>query len=66
MKVIDQTKIYEEYKGKWVILDTQGTKVLASDKKLAKAILKFRQKFGPKAIPFAFKVPTELLPYVGC
>lgn len=66
MKAIDQTKICEEHKGEWVVLDSRGTKVLASDKKLDKAVAQFRQKFGQKAVPFVFKVPTELLPYVGC
>jgi hypothetical protein len=65
MKVIDQTKICQEYKGQWVILDSRGTEVLSADKELSKAISKYHKKFGPKAIPLTFKVPTRLMPYIG-
>lgn len=63
--VIDQTKIVKAYKGKWVILDNTRKNVLASDNKLATAVGKFRRKYGSKEIPLTFKVPTEVLPYVG-
>ena len=63
--VIDQTKIFKEYKGKWVILDNTRKNVLASDNKLTIAVEKFRKKYGSKEIPLTFKVPTEILPYVG-
>lgn len=66
MKVIDQTKIYQEYKGQWVILDISGTKVLAADKDLKKAVSQYHQEFGQKEIPLTFKVPTKLIPYIGC
>lgn len=66
MKAIDQTKIYQKYKGQWVILDNCGTKVLAADKKLEEAVSKYHQKFGEKEIPLTFKVPTKIMPYVGC
>lgn len=66
MKVIDQTKIYQNYKGQWVILNSRGTKVLSADKELKKAILKYHQKFGEKEIPLSFKVPAKIMPYIGC
>jgi hypothetical protein len=66
MKVIDQTKIYQAYKGKWVILNSEGTKVLSSDEELNKAVTKYRKKFGKKKIPLSFKVPTKMMPYIGC
>ncbi len=66
MKVIDQTKICENYGGKWVILDNSRTKVLSADVKLDQAIAKYRKKYGEKEIPMSFKVPTKILPYVGC
>ena len=66
MKVINQTKIYRNYKGQWVILDTRGIKVLAADKELSKAILKYHQKFGQKEIPLTFKVPSKIMAYIGC
>lgn len=66
MKVIDQTKIYQNYKGQWVVLDARGTKVLSADKELSKAILKYHNKFGKKEIPLTFKVPTKIMSYIGC
>jgi len=66
MKVIDQTKIYQGYKGQWVILDSRGTKVLSADKNLDKAVSKYHRKFGKKEIPLTFKVPTKLVPHIGC
>ena len=66
MKIIDQTKIYRNYKGQWVILDARGTKVLSADKNLDGAVAKFRAKFGKKDIPLTFKVPTKISAYIGC
>lgn len=66
MKVIDQTKIYQNYKGQWVILDSRGIKVLSADKELSRAVSKYHQKFGKKEIPLSFKVPTKIMPYIGC
>lgn len=66
MKVIDQTKIYQSYKGQWVILNARGTKVLSADKNLDKAVSKYRRKFGGREIPLTFKVPAKLMPYIGC
>lgn len=65
MKVIDQTKIYDQYKGKWVILDESRTKVLASSDKLNSAIKKYQKQYGTEKIPLIFKVPTEIMPYIG-
>ncbi len=66
MKVIDQTKIYQNYKGQWVVLNSCGTKVLSADADLKKAILKYQKKFGMKEIPLTFKVPTKIMSYIGC
>lgn len=66
MKVIDQTKIYQNYKGQWVILDSDGIKVLAADKELSKAVTKYQKKFHKKEIPLTFKVPTKIISYIGC
>lgn len=65
MMPIDHTKIYQRYKGKWVVLDPSQTKVLTSDLKLKTAIEKFRQRYGRRQLPIVFKVPTEILPLVG-
>jgi hypothetical protein len=60
---IDWTKIYKKYKGLWVALDEKERKVVAFDKEAKKAFEKARKK-GVK-IPILFKVPTEIIPYVG-
>lgn len=65
MKPIDQTKIVEQYGGQWVVLDKSRTRVLSADATLKKAIEKFKQKFGRRALPMVFKVPTEIMPFVG-
>jgi len=66
MKTIDQTKIYQNHKGEWVILDFSGENVLSADKKLSSAITKFHKKYGKKEIPLTFKVPTKIMAYIGC
>lgn len=63
--IIDQTKIYQEYKGKWVVLDETRTKVLFSGSNLQKIVQAFYQKCGKKKLPTVFKVPTKIMPYVG-
>jgi len=60
---IDWTKIYKRYKGLWVALDKDEKAVVASDKEAKKAFDK-AQKKGVK-VPILFKVPTEIIPYVG-
>lgn len=64
-KVIDQTNIVKRYGGQWVVLDETRTRVLAADQNLRGAISKFQKKYARRAIPTTFKVPTEILPYVG-
>jgi len=63
MAAIDWTKIYEKYKGLWIALDEKEKKVIAFDKEAKKAFEKARKK-GIK-IPILFKVPSEIIPYVG-
>lgn len=66
MKVIDQTKIYQTYKGQWVVLDSNQTTVLSADRKLSGVLDKFEKKYGKKKVPLTFKVPEKILPYIGC
>lgn len=66
MKIIDQTKIYQNYKGQWVVLDSNQTTVLSYDRKLSVALDKFEKKYGSKKVPLTFKVPEKILPYIGC
>lgn len=60
---IGWTKIYKKYKGLWVVLDKDEKRVVAFDKEAKKAFKK-AQKKGVK-VPILFKVPTEIIPYVG-
>lgn len=60
---IDLTNIYNKYKGLWVALTPDETKVISYDKKAKIAYQKSKQK-GFKQ-PILFKVPTKILPFVG-
>ena len=59
----DFTKIYQEYRGKWVALDRTETKVLASSKKAQEALRQARTK-GEKR-PILMKIPEKFLSYIG-
>jgi len=60
---IDWTKIYKKYKGLWVALKDDEVTVIASGK-TAKETWEKAQKKGYK-MPIMFRVPTEIIPYVG-
>jgi len=60
---IDWTKIYQKYKGLWVALDKDEKTIIAFDR-VAKEAFRKAQKKGIK-IPILFKVPTEIVSYVG-
>lgn len=60
---IDWTKIYKKYKGLWVALKDDEKTVVASGT-TAKQVWQKAQKKGYKN-PILFRVPTEILPYVG-
>lgn len=60
---IDWTKIYTKYKGLWVALkDDQKTVISAG--KTAKEVWKKAQEKGYEK-PILFRVPTEIIAYVG-
>ena len=63
MRNTDLTKIYRQYKGKWIVFGKEN-KVVAADNDLKKAIAQFKKK-NPKAIPDVFRVPTKITPYIG-
>lgn len=63
MKAIDWTKIYKNYKGLWVGLKDDEKTVIASGK-TAKEVMQKSQKKGYKE-PILFRVPTEIIPYIG-
>ena len=60
---IDWTKIYEKYKGLWVPLKDDQVTVLASGKTAKEAWDKARETGYQK--PILFRVPTEIVPYIG-
>lgn len=60
---IDWTKIYDKYKGLWVALKRDQVTVIASGK-IAKEVLKEARHKGLMR-PILFKVPTQIVPYIG-
>ena len=60
---IDWTQIYEKYKGLWVALKEDQKTVIASGKTVKDVMEKSKRK-GFKE-PILFKVPTEIIPYIG-
>lgn len=64
MKAINMTKVYNNYKGKWVALESATRiKVVASGKNLKEVLGKAEQR-GFK-MPMMVQVPREILPIVG-
>ncbi len=58
------TKVYEQYKGKWVVLaGPQSNKVVVSGRS-AKAVYEAAVKKGYK-IPTLWRVPTKNMIYIG-
>ena len=64
MKAIDMTKVYKEYKGKWVALEgPNSNKVVASGKDLKK-VVDTAKKRGID-LPVIAQIPKKILPLVG-
>lgn len=67
MKAADWTKVYKNYKGKWVAVDPKTSQtvpvVLASGKTLREVLDKAAKK-GYKH-PLVDQIPKEILPFVG-
>lgn len=60
---IDWTKICKKYKGLWVGLKDDEKTVVASGRTVKEVLKKAEQKGFSK--PILFKVPVEVIPYVG-
>ena len=60
---IDWTKIYKKYKGYWVALKDDEKTVIASGKTAREAWEKAKKEGYEK--PILFRVPTEIIAYVG-
>lgn len=65
MKALDMTKVYRDYKGKWVALKsfTSNPEVVASGK-ILKETLEKAEKKGFKH-PVVTQIPKKILPIVG-
>lgn len=65
MQALDMTKVYRDYKGKWVALKsfTSNPEVVASGKTLKEALEKAEKK-GFKH-PVVTQIPKKVLPIVG-
>lgn len=65
MKTVDMTKIYKNYKGKWVAIENFETnpRVLASGGSLREVLGKARKKGHEH--PAVTQIPREVLPIVG-
>lgn len=64
MKPLDMTKVYKEFKGKWVALEgPDSNNVVASGKNLKK-VVEEAQKKGI-SIPVVAQIPRSVLPIVG-
>ena len=64
MKAIDMTKVYSNYKGKWVALKgPNSNKVVASGNSL-KRVVEAAKKKGI-SIPVVAQIPQKVLPIVG-
>ncbi len=57
------TKIFDKYKGLWVVLDVSLKKVISSNKSAERAYKEAIDKGYKK--PTLFKVPQQNLPYFG-
>lgn len=60
---IDWTKICKKYKGLWIGLKENEKTLVASGKTVREVMEKAQKKGYPK--PILFRVPTEIMPYVG-
>lgn len=64
MKALDMTKVYKNYKGKWVALEgPTSNKVIASAKTLEEVLEKAKQKGFD--LPVVTQIPKEVLPIAG-
>ncbi len=64
MKALDMTKVYKNYRGRWVALEAPNSnKVIVSGKTLAEVLEKAKKKgFN---LPLVTQIPKRPLPIVG-
>ena len=63
MKAINWIKNFKEYKGLWVAMKKDQITVIASGKTLKETMEKAKEKGFFR--PIFFRVPTEMIAYVG-
>lgn len=64
MQTVDMTKIYKEYKGRWVALRAPGqTQVVAAGQTLQETLERARKKGVTQ--PLVAQIPKGVLPIVG-
>lgn len=60
---MDMRNLIKKYSGQWVALDVSMEKIIANGKDIKKVFTEAGSKY--KKTPFLFKVPTELIGYIG-
>lgn len=64
MKALDMTKVYRDYRGKWVALEgPNSNKVVASAKTLEEVLNKAKKKGYD--LPLVTQIPKRILPIIG-
>jgi len=63
VKAIDWTKIYKNYRGKWVALKDDEQTIVASGETLKEVMEKSKKK--GLSHPVVTQIPQEILPIVG-
>lgn len=61
---IDLTKICEQYKGLWVALKEEDQQTVVASGETVQEVMKQAQEKGYQQ-PVLFRVPTEVMPYIG-
>lgn len=64
MKAIDMTKVYSNYKGKWVVLRSPNSNRVVAYGKDLKKVVEVAKKMGV-SIPVVAQIPKKVLPIVG-
>lgn len=60
---IDWTKIFKQYRGKWIALRDDEKTVIASGKSVKEVMAKASKRGFP--LPILFLVPTKSVAYIG-
>lgn len=64
MPALDMTKVYRDYKGKWVALEGPNSNKVVASARTLEEVLKKAQKKGYD-LPLVTQIPKEVLPIVG-